>query len=130
VSDGDQREKPRCVCMACRSCVMGLVVYRLYFGRRPSPPEMAQNASVVKRLATKHDWARLARVVEGLALRRDRGELGKIGPQDPVCLTWLIDKEHRMNQLAICEDAYYAKQPKKNSGLMGEIMARMAQEGK
>ena len=111
-----------------RNSVLGLVVKRLYFGRRPSEPEMASNASVLKRLATKGvPWDRLARAVEGLALRRDRGELGKIERTDPVSLRWLVDKNQTLNQVAVCEDAYYRLQPKKAGNLMRDIMARMAE---
>lgn len=109
---------------------MGLVVSRLYFGRRPTPAEMASNASILKRLAARgQSWERLARVVEGLALRRDRGELGKIGRMEPVSLRWLLDKDQTLNQVAVCEDAYYRLMPKKTGGLMRDIMARMAREG-
>lgn len=113
-----------------RNSVLGLVVKRLYFGRRPSEPEVASNASILKRLAAKGvPWDRLARAVEGLALRRDRGELGKVARTDPVSLRWLVDKDQTLNQVAVCEDAYYRLQPKRGPGLMGEIMARMAKEG-
>ena len=106
---------------------MGLVVARLYFGRRPSEPEMASNASVLKRLAARGvSWDRLARAVEGLALRRDRGELGTVERADPVSLRWLVDKEMDLNQVAVCEDAYYRLVPKKAGNLMRDIMARMA----
>ena len=90
--------------------VMQLVIDRLYFGSRPSPSLMQMNGSILKRLNRKHSWDDLAQVVEGLALRRDRGELTGVPPKAPVSLKWVIDKDQRLNQVPVCQDAVY-RQP-------------------
>ena len=109
-----------------QNTVLGLVVKRLYFGRRPSQSEMAQNGSVLKRLHRYgHSWDSLAKVVEGLARRRDRGELGTIGSTDPVSLLWLVDKGHIVNQVTASLDAYYRLEPATRKGIqtLRDIMA-------
>lgn len=113
-----------------RNYVMGLVVAKLYFGWRPSQTEMLKNASVLKRLRKRYDWDTLAQVVEGLGLRRDRGELGKIRPTDPVSLLWLVDKSQTVNQVALCQDAYYRLQKPTTKGitLMADIMAQLGRK--
>jgi hypothetical protein len=91
---------------------MALVIDRLYFGRRPSSREMATNASILSLYQRQgRTWAELARVVEGLALRRDRGEIKSIGQREPVSLRWLHSQKQLLNQLAVSEDAYYKAPP-------------------
>lgn len=95
--------------------VMDLVIKRLYFGRRPSPKDMATNGSILKRLHTTrgYDWPACARIVEGLALMRDQGKLEPtISRNKPVDLRWVWDKDQTLNQAETCQDAYYAGQPK------------------
>lgn len=87
--------------------VMDVVIQRLYFGKRPPSSEMATNGSILKKLNKKHTWATLALVVEGLALRRDRGELKSVGRHEPVSLRWLNDKDQMLNQVPVCQDAVY-----------------------
>jgi hypothetical protein len=61
---------------------MGLVIRRLYFGKA-TRKEIGMNGRILRDLNRRgNDWETLARVVEGLALRRDRGELG-IRRDDP-----------------------------------------------
>ena len=107
---------------------MGIVIRRLYFGQRPSEAEIRTNGSILDRLHRKRPWPELARVVEGLALRRDRGELHGVERTEPVSLRWVIDSGHQLNQIAMCEDAYYRPNvvrgktgdPTKLSDLVGE----------
>lgn len=88
--------------------VMGLVIARLYFGTSPDKKTLAINGRVLKWLHSRgRDWDSVGRVVEGLALRRDCGELGTVGRTDPVSLLWLWDKDQAINQASVCEDAYY-----------------------
>lgn len=95
--------------------VMGLVIEKLYFGKRPGAEALARNGSILKRLHAKgHSWDRLARVVEGLGLRRDRGELKPtIRKHQVVDLRWVWAKDMDLNQLALCEDAFYKDAPTK-----------------
>jgi hypothetical protein len=88
--------------------VMGLVIARLYFGTRPTPSEMASNADILASLNREgHSWDRLAKVVEGLALRRDRGELKSVAKHQPVSLKWVWSQKQILNQLVLSEDALY-----------------------
>jgi hypothetical protein len=88
------------------SC-MALVVERLYFGVRPPDPVMRKNGSVLRNYARTHGFDRMAGIIEGLALRRDRGELPGVGTREAVSLLWLNAKGMDLNQLAVSEDAYF-----------------------
>jgi hypothetical protein len=93
--------------------VMGLVIARLYFGKRPSKKDLATNGSILKRLHTTrgYDWPACARIVEGLALLRDQGKLEPlIQRTKPVDLRWVWDKDQVLNQAETCQDAFYAAQ--------------------
>lgn len=87
---------------------MDLVIKRLYLGRRPSQKDLRTNGSILSRLHKKgHSWETLAKVVEGLASRRDRGELKSVASNEPVSLRWVNDKDQLLNQVAVCQDAAY-----------------------
>jgi hypothetical protein len=101
-----------------RSC-MALVVERLYFGNRPREDVIATNASILRNLAKTEGFDRMARIIEGLALRRDRGELYNVGPHDVVSLKWLNAKGMDLNQLAVSEDAYYRSDASPRTGRGG-----------
>ncbi|MGH7510644.1 MAG: hypothetical protein ACREMZ_14390 [Gemmatimonadales bacterium] len=110
------------------AAVLSLVVEKLYFGHRPPRDQMAVNASVLKKLHGdgRRSWDYLARVVEGLALRRDRGELKSVKPTDPISCKWLSDKDQDLNQLAVSEDALYRIGPDPPPGhRRGVAMARI-----
>lgn len=95
-----------------RGSVMGLVVQRLYLGKRPPEGVIATNASILTALnRSGHSWDYLARVVEGLARRRDSGELRSVGRDQPVSLKWINDRDNPINQLAVSEDAFYRSEP-------------------
>jgi hypothetical protein len=70
-------------------------------------------------------------MVEGLAIRRDRGELG-IRHTDPVSLRWVIDRAQILNQVTVCLDASYKEPPKpvdkKRGGVisMSSILSQFA----
>ena len=89
------------------SC-MRLVVDHLYFGNRPPDGEMAKNGSVLRNFAARHGYDRMARMIEGLAILRNRGELHGVRKSEPVSLLWLNAKGMDLNQLSRAEDAYYA----------------------
>ncbi|HEY5902621.1 MAG TPA: hypothetical protein VIU39_08710 [Anaerolineales bacterium] len=94
--------------------VMGLIIARLYFGVSPDKRTLAWNGRVLKSLTKRgYDWNACARIVEGLALRRDHGQLKPtVQPNEPVSLRWVWAKKFDVNQAALCEDAYYVGQPK------------------
>jgi hypothetical protein len=108
-------EKAEDACYTRQQDVMGLVIRRLYFGKRPSQKDLATNGSILKRLNTTrgYDWEACARIVEGLALLRDQGKLEPTIPRTkPVDLRWVWDKDRTLNQAETCQDAYYASRPK------------------
>ncbi len=92
-----------------RNAVMGLVIKRLYFGRRPPNGDMAMNGSILARLNAKgRTWEELGKMVEGLALLRDKGELKPtVQPKEPVSLRWVYDGGMMVNQVNRCLDAFY-----------------------
>lgn len=103
------------------SC-LGLVVERLYFGNRPSRQEMTTNGSILKAFHAKgHSFDRLAHAIDGLAERRDRGELGNVGTRQAVSLKWLNDKDQILNQIAVSEDVYYRSGPDPPEGKRGGV---------
>jgi 5-methylcytosine-specific restriction endonuclease McrA len=89
-----------------RSCI-GLVVEKLYFGNRPPEAAMRNEASIAKQLGEHYGYERLARAVEGLARRRDSGQLSGVGPRQALSLKWLNSKKFDINQLAASEDEFY-----------------------
>jgi hypothetical protein len=106
-------EKNWDACYTRHSDVMGLVIQRLYFGRRPDKKALATNGSILKRLhdTRGYDWPACARIVEGLALLRDQGKLEPtISRNKPVDLRWVWDKDQVLNQAETCQDAFYAAQ--------------------
>lgn len=110
----DRRELPH----SQGSC-MRLVVERLYFGRRPSERDMATNGSILRNLASAHGYDRMARIIEGLAQRRDKGELYGVGAKEAVSLKWLNSNKMTLNQLAVSEDALYQGGAPKRKGKGG-----------
>lgn len=94
--------------------VMGLVIDRLYRGTSPDRKTIALNGRILNWLVKRgYDWEACARIVEGLALRRDRGKLlPTVQTNEPVSLCWVWAKAMDINQVALCEDAFYASQPK------------------
>ena len=85
--------------------VIGAVIRRLYFGNADRKT-IAMNGRILRDLHRKgYDWPTLLRMVEGLAVRRDGGELRGVGRQDPVSLRWCVDKDQTLNQVAVCLDA-------------------------
>jgi hypothetical protein len=113
---------------------MGIVIRRLYFGNRPDQRTMAKEGSILRRWNERgFDWEHLALVVEGLAIRRDRGELKSIRPDRPVSLRWVNDKDQTLNQMAVCLDAVYREaKPKveKVKGSMADISSILSQFAK
>lgn len=93
-----------------RSC-LGLVVETLYFGNRPPEAAMRNEASIAKVLGEHYGYDRLAKAISGLARRRDKGELGNVGPRQALSLKWLNSKKFDINQLAASEDAFYRSDP-------------------
>lgn len=87
--------------------VMRLIVDRLYFGNRPPDGVMATNGSILRNYAAKRGFEYMARVVTGLALRRDAGKLFGVGTHEAVSLKWLNSAKIDLNQLAVSEDAYF-----------------------
>jgi hypothetical protein len=102
------------------SC-MKLIVDRLYLGNRPAPDVMAANGSILRNFAKVHGFDRMARIIEGLALRRDRGELHKVGSREAVSLKWLNSANMDLNQLAVSEDALYRSEPSPRTGRGGSV---------
>jgi hypothetical protein len=106
------------------------VIRRLYFGKA-TRQEIGMNGRILRDLNKKYDWETLARMVEGLAIRRDRGELG-IRCTDLVSLRWVIDRDQILNQAALCLDATYKEPPKpvdtKRGGIttMSSILSQFA----
>jgi hypothetical protein len=100
--------------------VMGLVIRRLYFGKA-TRQEIGMNGRILRDLNTRYDWETLAQMVEGLAIRRDRGELG-IRCTDPVSLRWVIDRDQLLNQVTVCLDATYRELPKPKDEKRGGIV--------
>lgn len=116
--------------------VMGLVIEKLYFGKRPTPSEMASNADILGMLHKEgHSWDRLARAIEGLALRRDRGELKSVAKNQPVSLKWVWSQKQTLNQIALSEDALYRgpgpPQDEKRGGVtgLGEVVNIFTKRG-
>lgn len=92
------------------SSVMGLVVQELYFGRRPNSNIMAMNGSVLKALNRRgRSWEDLWKIVSGLALRRNRGDLGETRRTVPLSVCWLMAAGQRKNEAELCLDAYYSQ---------------------
>jgi hypothetical protein len=92
--------------------VMGLVIRRLYFGKA-TRAAIGMNGRILRAVYDRgFSWEAVARVVEGLAIRRDRGELYGVRPCDPVSLRWVIDKSQPLDQVAVCLDAFYREIPK------------------
>lgn len=115
------------------SC-MALVVERLYRGARPPDGVMATNGSILRNFAAMHGYDRMATIIEGLALRRDRGELHGVGPTAAVSLKWLNSAKMDLNQLAVSEDAAYRTEPparKGKGGLtdLGSVIANLGRTG-
>jgi hypothetical protein len=112
--------------------VMGLVIRRLYFGNA-TRKEIGMNGRILRDLhAEGYDWEYLAHVVEGLAIRRDRGELG-IRRDDPVSLRWLISHRQFTNQLPVSADAVYREKPRvvpKREGEMTTMSSILSQLAK
>lgn len=97
-----------------RSEVMGLVAKHLYFGRRPPAGDMAMNGSILNRLNASrgYSWEDLGKMVEGLAVLRERGDLlPTVGRTQPVSLRWVYDSGMIVNQVTRCLDAYAAAGP-------------------
>jgi hypothetical protein len=111
---------------------MGLVIRRLYFGNA-TRKEIGMNGRILRDLhAEGYDWEYLAQVVEGLAIRRDRGELG-IRRDDPVSLRWLISHRQFTNQLPVSADAVYREKPRvvpKREGEMTTMSSILSQLAK
>jgi hypothetical protein len=100
--------------------VMGLVIKRLYFGKA-TRQEIGMNGRILRDLHRQgHSWEVLSWVVEGLAIRRDRGDLG-VRRTDPVSLRWVIDKDQLLNQLSVCLDASYQEPPKPKDEKRGGV---------
>jgi uncharacterized protein YdaU (DUF1376 family) len=121
---GDRRELPHG-----HSSCMRLVVDRLYLGHRPSERDMAQNGSILKLYGNRHGYDRMARVIEGLALRRDRGELYGVRSNQVVSLKWIHTSKIDINQLAVSEDALYqgsARHGKARVGWLTQAPSRPA----
>jgi hypothetical protein len=113
--------------------VMGLVIERLYFGKRPNPKDLAANGSILRQWHAKgYDWPTLARVVEGLAIRRDQGELRSVDRNEPVSLRWIQDKDQLLNQAAVCLDAVHRQvkpvEEKRGGAItgIGDLLNRLA----
>ncbi len=104
-----------------RNAVMGLVIKRMYLGKRPPAGDMAMNGSILARLNSKgRDWEELGKVVEGLALLRDRGELKPtVQPNEVVSMRWVYDGGMMINQVTRCLDAFYKYQPAPIAGKRG-----------
>lgn len=84
--------------------VMGCVIRRLYFGKADRKA-IGMNGSILNRIHRRgYDWPTLLRAVEGLAIRRDNGDLYGVGRMDPVSLRWL-EKKTGLNEVEVCLDA-------------------------
>lgn len=109
------------------SSVLGLVVEKLYFGNRPLGGAMSNEASIAKLLAKTYGYDRLAVAIEGLAKRREAGEIPNVGRRQAMSLKWLNSNKFEVNQLAISEDAVYrTSDPRKGKGGsagLGDILA-------
>ena len=94
-----------------RNEVMGTVIQRLYFGRRPPNADLVMNGSILNRLVNGrgYTWEEMHKMVEGLALLRDRGALEPtVKRTQPVSLKWVYDSGQMINQVTRCLDAYYS----------------------
>jgi hypothetical protein len=90
-----------------QASVIGLVVKHLYFGNRPQEAAMRNEASMAKALAKTYGYDRLAAAIEGLAKRREAGELPNVGRRQAVGLRYLNSNKFDLNQVAVSEDAVY-----------------------
>ena len=95
-----------------RELVFEAVLERLYFGRRPPEADMVMNGSILNRLVNGrgYSWEEMQKMVEGLALLRDRGALEPtVKRTDVVSLRWVYDSGQMINQVTRCLDAYYSE---------------------
>jgi hypothetical protein len=100
------------------SCI-GLVVEKLYFGNRPSAQAMRNEASIAKALGGSYGFDRLAAAIEGLARRREAGDLPNVGRRQVMSLRWLNSSKFELNQLAVSEDAFYRGDASPRKGRSG-----------
>jgi hypothetical protein len=90
---------------------------------------MRTEGSIAKALGERHGYDRLARAIQGLARKRDAGELGEsVRPRQALSLKWLNSKKFDINQLAASEDAFYRSDPEPRRGRgkatdIGDILA-------
>jgi hypothetical protein len=99
--------------------VLGLVVKLLYFGNRPPEAAMRNEASIAKLLAKTYGYDRLAAAIEGLAKRREAGDLPNVGRRQVMSLKWLNSNKFELNQVAVSEDAVYRSEPSPRTGRGG-----------
>jgi hypothetical protein len=101
--------------------VVGLVVKLLYFGNRPAEAVVRTEASIAKSLAKTYGYDRLATGIEGLAKRREAGDLPNVGRRETMSLKWLNSNKFELNQLAVSEDAVYRSEsgPRTGRGATG-----------
>jgi hypothetical protein len=101
--------------------VIGLVVKLLYFGNRPPEAVVRTEASIAKSLAKTYGYDRLAVGIEGLAKRREAGDLPNVGRRQVVGLKWLNSNKFELNQVAVSEDAMYRSEsgPRTGRGATG-----------